>query len=218
MCVNTRRRISFFWLGHRRARSADPSSRFCREKPLSICQRWPYTPPVTAPPRPPAEAFLHLAAVFRLGLTPAGVAAVQGEHRGSGSSAAPGRRRDYVRRRSRCRPTACPTRSARPRAGRGLKLRRVLAGALADVGRQEQMAGRLQHRRQLGPGQAAATLALPPDEVAAAVPALVAGGVNGGPRLGRDQAAILRRADGLAEEGIDPFFSRRRPAAFWRVE
>ena len=196
----------------------DPSSRFCREKPLSICQRWPYTPPVTAPPRPPAEAFLHLAAVFRLGLTPAGVAAVQGEHRGADPQPLPavgvimfGVVAAVAQQRVQ---RAAPARGA----GRGLKLRRVLAGALADVGRQEQMAGRLQHRSQLGPGQAAATLALPPDEVAAAVPALVAGGVNGGPRLGRDQAAILRRADGLAEEGIDPFFSRRRPAAFWRVE
>ena len=103
-------------------------------------------------------------------------------------------------------------------AGRGLELRRILAGALADVGRQEQVAGRLQHGGQLGPGQAAVALPLPPDEVAAAVPALVAGGVDGGPRLGRDQAALLGLANRLREECIDPFFCSRRWAAFCRVE
>lgn len=39
--VRTRSRISFFWLTHRRARSAEPSSRLTRENPLSTCQRWP---------------------------------------------------------------------------------------------------------------------------------------------------------------------------------
>ncbi len=217
MCVNTRRRISFFWLGHRRARAPTRvAASAARSRSRSASAG-----------RTRAGNGSAAAAGGSVSSSGGGISSWAdagrrcGGSRGtpwSGSSAAPGRRRDYVRRRSRCRPTACPTRSAARGAGRGLKLRRVLAGALADVGRQEQMAGRLQHRSQLGPGQAAATLALPPDEVAAAVPALVAGGVNGGPRLGRDQAAILRRADGLAEEGIDPFFSRRRPAAFWRVE
>jgi hypothetical protein len=39
--VSTRIRISFFWLTHLRARSAEPSSRLFRENPLSICHRCP---------------------------------------------------------------------------------------------------------------------------------------------------------------------------------
>jgi len=39
--VKQRRKISFFWLAHWRARSAEPSLRFMRENRLSACQRWP---------------------------------------------------------------------------------------------------------------------------------------------------------------------------------
>ena len=108
--------------------------------------------------------------------------------------------------------------AGRGRPSRGLELRRVLAGAAADVGRQEQMAGRLQDDRQLGPELLPTALALAPDVVAAGVVGLVAGRVDGPTRFGRDQAALFSVGNGLAEQGIDPFFSRRRWAAFWRVE
>jgi hypothetical protein len=101
------------------------------------------------------------------------------------------------------------------------ELRRVLTRAAADVRREEQVAAGLQDRGQLGPGALPTPLVgplRPPGEVAADVPGLEPGGVDGRPGLGGDQAARPRLGDGLPEEGIDPLFSSSRAAAFWIVE
>ena len=148
MCVSTRRRISFFWLIHWRARKAEPSrvSAGTASPPALAVD-----PPVAGPPRPSAEPLPHLPAVFGLRPAPPAVAPVQREHRRADLQplppvgvvvfgvVAPVPQQRVQRTAGRGRPS------------RGLELRRVLGGAAADVGRQEQMAGRLQDDRPLGP-------------------------------------------------------------------
>ena len=80
MCVSTRRRISFFWLIHWRARKAEPSRRFCREKPLSTCQAG-RRPAGSGPATAVGGPLPHLPAVFGLRPAPPAVAPVQREHR-----------------------------------------------------------------------------------------------------------------------------------------
>jgi hypothetical protein len=166
----------------------------------------------------PAEPPHHLPPVTGLRPPPAGVAPVQRDDRRP--DAQPLAAQGVVVlgvvagvAQQRIQPAA-----ARGGSRRRLELRRVLARAAADVGRQVQVTLGLQDRRQLGPGALPATLAGTPGVVAADVPRLEAGGVDGRPRLLGDQAACPRRGDGPIEQSGAPFFSDTRRAARWSVE
>jgi hypothetical protein len=174
-------------------------------------------PAVPRPGRPPPEPPHHLPAVLRLRPPPTRVPAVQSDHRRPdpqavagqgvvGLGVVPGVAQERVQRAPAAR-----------RPHRRPELGRVLARPAADVGGQEQVAAGLQHGRQLGPAPLPPPAAAP-GEVAADVAGLVPGRIDRRPRLRRDQAALARPGDGVAEEGVGPFFSSSRAAAFWRVE
>jgi hypothetical protein len=168
-----------------------------------------------------AESPHHLPPVPRLGPLPARVPPVQREDRRADTQPLTGQGvvvfgvEGAVAQERIHRAAAAGGPHRRP------ELRRVLARAAGDVRREEQVAPSLQDGRQLGPGALPPPLVGllgPPGEVAADVPGLEPGGVDGRPGPGRDQAARPRLGDGLPEEGIDPLFSSSRVAAFWRVE
>ena len=176
---------------------------------------------VFGPPRLAAEPTHHLPPELRLRPLPARVPPVQREDRRADPQPLTGQ--DVVV--LGVEGTVAQERIHRAAAAggphRGLELRRVLTRAAGHLCREEQVAPGLQDCRQLGPGALPPPLVGPlgpPGEIAADVPGLKPGGVDRRAGFGADQAARPRLGDGLAEEGIDPFFSRSRSAAFWMVE
>lgn len=161
-------------------------------------------PPVPRPPRFLAEPLDHLPRVLGLRPLPPGVAAVQREHRGPDAEAIP-TEGVVVPGVVAGVPEQGVDRA--PGVGRPdgrLVLRRVLGRAAGDVGGQVQVGGRVLDGSRLGPPPLAAALPGPPREVPAGVPGLEPGGVDGRPRLGRDQLAGPGGGDDRPEEGIDP--------------
>ena len=92
----------------------------------------------------------------------------------------------------------------------------VAPRAAGGDGRQEQVGAAVGDRRQLRPAGQARGPAGPEVEVAADVAALQPGRVDRRPGPVGDQPAAGR--DGRREEGVYPFFSGSRSAAFWSVE
>jgi hypothetical protein len=176
---------------------------------------------VLGPPRFAAEPPHHLPPVLRLRPLPAGVAPVQREERRADSQPLTGQGVVTLGVEGAVTQQRVHRAAAAGGPHRRLELRRVLARAAGHLRREKQVAAGLQDSRQLGPGALPPPLARPlgtPGEGAADVPGLIPGGVDRRAGLGADQAARPRLGDGLAEEGIDPFFSSSRAAAFWSVE
>jgi hypothetical protein len=93
------------------------------------------------------------------------------------------------------------------------ELRRVVGRAEADGGPGQEVAARLAGDGQLGPQPGVVLATGPLEEVARGVPALQAGGIDGGGRLIRDQAAFPGARGGLEEEQDElPFLSSRLEA------
>jgi len=176
---------------------------------------------VLGPAGPAAEPPHHLPPVLRLRPLPARVPPVQGEDRRADPQPLSSQGVVVLGIKGAVAQERVHRTAAAGGARRRLELGRILTRAAGDVRRQEQVAAGLQDRGQLGPGALPPPLAGPlgpPGEVAADVPRLVPGGVDGRLGPGRDQAARPRLGDGLPQEGIDPLFSSSRTAAFWRVE
>jgi hypothetical protein len=176
---------------------------------------------VFGPPRLAAEPPHHLPPVPRLGPLPARVPPVQREDRRADPQPLTNQGVVVLGVEGAVTQERVHRAAAAGGPPRRPELWRVLARAAGHVRREEQVAPGLQDGGQLGPGTLPPPLVGPlgpPGEVAADVAGLIPGGVDGGPRLGGDQAARPRLGDGLPEEGIDPVFSSSRRAAFWRVE
>src|SRR5262245_49790322 len=90
----------------------------------------------------------------------------------------------------------------------GTQLRRVVGRPKAHAGTGEEVAGCVAGDGQLGPQPGVMLAAGTLEEVARGVPALQAGGIDGGGRLVGDPAAFLGARAGLEEEqDVLPFFS-----------
>ena len=161
---------------------------------------------------PLGEALLHLAAVLGLGPRAALVAAVDRDDGGADAQVLAGEAVVLLAVEGRVTQHAIPRDDQAGLLHRRAELRGVVTRAEADGGRGEEMAAGVASDGELDPGLGAELAAGPLEEEARGVPALQAGGIDGGGRFVRDQAAFLRARGGLEEEQDElPFFSR--PAA-----
>jgi len=162
---------------------------------------------------PLGEAPLHLPAVLGLGPLAAPVAAVDRDDRGADAEVLAGEAVVLLAVEGGIPEQAIPGDDKAGLSQRGAELRGIVAGADGDGGRGEEVAGGVAGDRELDPGLGAEPAAGALEEVARGVPALQAGGVDGGLGLRADQAALLGARGGLEEEQDElPFFSSR-PAA-----
>jgi len=173
----------------------------------------PVDAPVPAAPWLLAEAPDHLAAVARLGPLAPAVAPVQRDHRRADAQILPAKAVALLT--VECRVAEHPVVTDRQGSlGHDrAELRRVVGGAEADPRRREEVAGRLAGDRQLRPQAGVVPAVSTLEEVTGGVPALQAGGIDGGRRPGADQAVRLCVRGGAVEEQDEfPFFKSRLAA------
>jgi hypothetical protein len=170
-------------------------------------------PPVPAPLRLLPEPLDHLPPVLGPGPLAALPPAVQRDHRGAHAEAFPAVAVVGLAVEGGIGQDPVPGHDQGRLGHHRSQLRGVVGRAGGDGGPGEEVAGGVAGDRQLDPAVGALRTAGAPKEVAGGVPALQAGGVDGGGRLVADQAALLGADGGLQEEADElPFFSSR-PAA-----
>ena len=173
----------------------------------------PVHPPVPAAPWLLAEPLHHLPTVAALGPLPPPLPPVQRDHRRADAQILPAKAVALLT--VECRVAEHPVVTDRQGSlGHDrAELRRVVGGAEADPRRREEVAGRLAGDRQLRPQAGVVPAVSTLEEVTGGVPALQAGGIDGGRRPGADQAVRLCVRGGAVEEQDEfPFFKSRLAA------
>lgn len=157
---------------------------------------------------PLGEALLHLAVVLGLRPLAALVAAVDRDDGGANLEGLSAVAMVVLAVKGGVTQDAVPGDHHRGLAQRRAELGGIVTRTQADGGGGEELTAGVAADRELDPRLGAALLAGPLEEVARGVPALQAGGVEGGLGPRADQAALLGADGGLEEEQQErPFFS-----------
>ena len=171
-----------------------------RERTLRL-PTLPIHPPVPTTPRLLAEPPHHLLSVAALGPLPSPVPPVQRNHRRADTQVFAAVAVTFLAVEGCVREHPVVLERQRSLRHDGAELRRVVGRADTDPRRREEVAGRIAGYGQLRPQPGAMFTVSTLKEVAGGVPALHAGGIDGGGRLGVDQTALLcLRGDAVKEE------------------